>query len=84
MPTNGAEVSVLDLEVRPEVMEVVEVVPAELSTVTARAAGAASAAGTEDAAADGTAVAHFGRNSDKSINPNRCQFFACKLFACIL
>jgi hypothetical protein len=70
-----------DLEVRPEV---VEVEPAELSAVTPRAEGAASAAGTEAAAADGTAVASFGRNSDKSINPNISQFFACKLFACIL
>ncbi len=49
------------LEVGPEVMEVM---PEELSTKTAQAAGVASAVGTEDAMAVGTAVGQHGRNSD--------------------
>jgi hypothetical protein len=68
IPTKGAEASVLDLGVRPEV---VEVVPEELSAVTARGEGVASAAGTEDATAVGTAAAQLGRNSNKSINQHR-------------
>ncbi len=61
MLTKGAEALLLVLGVRPEVMEVV---PEELSAMTAQAAGVASAVGTEDAMAVGTAVAQLGRNSD--------------------
>jgi hypothetical protein len=68
MSTKGEGVFLLDLGVRPEV---VEVMLEELSAVNARVAGVASAAGTEDVMAVGTAVAQLGRNSDKSINHHR-------------